>query len=269
MSTQPTKSELKRADDLEEVIVKHYEKSMEFVQAAYLYKEEKLYRFRWGSWANFCIRRLNVSRETLDRNIRTAKKLTVGTSNKDTPVETGHGDHFSDIGQSTTIPSDPVAARALADVPEEKRDEVMESLADAGMEPTPKAIRVAASVAGVPKKPMAGRFDGLKPHVHEDFENRHVIDSLVGDAKRLAEKIEYYRGTNIGTFLEFDTIAADMANVVTAIKFAKPWSDCVLCQQAGCKRCRNRGWLNRPLFNQLTDDLKKQSRVRGGGEDDE
>ena len=78
-------------------------------------------------------------------------------------------------------------------------------------------------------------------------------------------QIEELSDTPIFSFVPAPHCVADLENLIAAFKFAKPYADCVFCQQQGCARCRDRGWIPRPLYHAMTDDDQAASLLRGKG----
>lgn len=167
----------------------------------------------------------------------------------------------------TEIIKNEAQACALGEIPKEKRAKVLETLVDAGVQITAEAIKVAGAAleSNEKMKPKAApkKNDELLPHVQEAFDHRYEFDAIIHDLCLIEEKVRFLHKKKFGVFLDPDFFHAHMENAKGHIIFAKPYADCVLCQQKGCKRCRQRGWTGNDLFKVLTDDLKAQSRVRG------
>lgn len=75
------------------------------------------------------------------------------------------------------------------------------------------------------------------------------VKSLVKDALKRNDPL--YADITPGAF------DADITNVYRALSNAKPYAVCPYCGGAGCKACKNRGWVNKITYDVAPKELKK------------
>lgn len=234
LATKET-TERKRAATLLASIRKNKQAAAEWIRDVWIFREENLYRFEFGTWANFCKTELGFSRQKIDNDIKAVKEL----------------ERASLVETARPLP--------FVQVPLEEAKVLKPELESVPNSDTPKTPKQNPK----PRAEKAEKIDPLLPRVREAFDQRYILDAIIGEAKLLNEKIQRYKSTEIGNFLRAEQIDSDFQNIINAVRFAKPWADCVACQQKGCKRCQQCGWLPKEIFNQFPDDLKQLSRVRG------
>lgn len=249
------KSERARARRIEKEIETGRIQGLRWLANVYIFKEEKLYRFDYQSWADFSTKIIGMSVKSIDHKLRACEILGINP----------HADNL--LPQLPDTAKNLPAIRAISEVPTEVRDETIKKLHNQPGPITPKVVRQAAESAkekSVYAKVEKKDFDAeLTERVKDAFAERNVFDGMVADFKRLGDRVEFHMHDPLCTFLDGERILALIENIKVAIRFAKPYSDCVHCQQQGCERCHDQGWITRPLFSQLPEPLQRQSRLRG------
>lgn len=164
---------------------------------------------------------------------------------------------------STQVPTEP-HARALQDVPEEKREETLElatDLAKAEGKDKPSATDVAQAV----KVAKASHGKELTPKARDAILGAATFRQLMGDIQRLRQRIKELADDPSGAFLSEDRVDDDLKNAWNALKFATPSKPCCYCETGyakgvkkadGCKACHDRGWLSRGQYDAAPEDLR-------------
>lgn len=258
MSHELTKDEQHQLEKHEQVIERHMKDFVAVGAALQAIRDSRLYAATHATFESYCAERWDFTHRYANRLIAATEVLK--------SVEFGNSDTQTHPKLTQIIDSENKATE-LGKVAPEKRAEVVETLAAMGKKTTAADVRVvAASVesnerAKPKSKPKPS--NELLPNVQEAFDHRYEFDAIIDDLNQIVGKVKILAKKRWGVFITPDIVASLVENVKTQISFAKPWADCVPCQQKGCKRCRNSGWTGRDVFNALTDDLKALSRIKG------
>jgi len=165
-------------------------------------------------------------------------------------------------------------ARALAQVPEEDREEVVEKATKGGKELTAKGIEKAASEIPFTKnrkddKPVVHDALSLKvddDDLHPIFEQgRSEFKALSKAIKDCCDEAERLVGEDAGFFLKsgWQSLEADLANAREKVNLAMPFSICCYCNNGQgrkeCRACKGRGWLSKGLYKAADEKLRALS----------
>lgn len=246
----------------------HANSSLELGRALLRVKDSRAYLFTHKTLEAFAQEKYDIERrrvQLLIRGIQIIEETKAHNCAHAAGPDAHHG--APNLPNITDVITNEGQARALADVPVEKRGEVLESIVGSGMQVTAKSIEVAAAaIAGNEKhKPKSEpkKNSKLLGHVQEAFNLGYQFDAIISDLIMAVDKAKHLKAKSVGEFIQIERFASIIENAKAQIAFAKPWADCVPCQQKGCKLCHKRGWLPRELFKTLTDDLRALSVIKG------
>ncbi len=177
-------------------------------------------------------------------------------------------DEMSPIGHKIKNESQ---ARELGNVPEEDRVQVLEQATEAtDGKPTAKAIREAAEQIVEPEEeaeeeeeeeaplpPKAKVLDAKKHTPPADlipvFEQVGEFKAISRELTALLKRSEELEKGAAGAWFEYGQLRTHIANAKHVLKFGTPYIVCTYCKGAGCKTCRQSGYLNQTPSTRNTD----------------
>jgi hypothetical protein len=77
------------------------------------------------------------------------------------------------------------------------------------------------------------------------------FEELVSDLRSIAKRVKALGNDPIGVHLNVQDVVTHLKDAASGIKYATPRGPCIECNQKGCQRCRERGWLPRDIYNQI------------------
>ncbi|MEE2887541.1 MAG: hypothetical protein VX951_08930 [Planctomycetota bacterium] len=147
------------------------------------------------------------------------------------------------------------AAEAIARVPEDIRDEVVERAVDRqGPVPTSTMIEdmqdeVEAELA--PPAPPPSVEDRMAA-AQEKFRD---VYRLLQQAREAAQELGNHDG---GALLDVDACGVHLNNAMEEVKFAVPKYRCPYCGGEGCQQCRFSGMLSQKLYELVPIELRPE-----------
>ena len=227
-----TINEGKRLDALEKVIDGGMEGFLAVGTALAEIRESRLYRASHGSFETYCKERWNFSADYGRKLTRAAEAIASLPDDLPKPTKASH-------------------ARALADIPEEEREDAWR---DAVEEAEVEGREVKADDIRRPKaKAEADEWLEEKTLGEENMEEvaPHVkaVLSALSEAAEAAEQLSRTSAkewllTSGAALLKHIRDARDQVNA------AKPTGICPYCGGAGCRKCLDTGWVNRTRMDQ-------------------
>ena len=81
------------------------------------------------------------------------------------------------------------------------------------------------------------------------FQNGNAMASIVFNVNKAKKTLELLSGLPGGERLPLPQVVADCKNLVEAIKVAKPYALCPLCEADGCVKCDGLGWMHESRYS--------------------
>lgn len=168
------------------------------------------------------------------------------------------------------------SARALADVPKEKRQEVVEKAAVNGQatearireavaevvdEPKklPKAPERPSKAPPRPEKPKDEAGRPIDPKAADALARTQEFKDLERDVHEIKRRVLALASEDIGHHLDGGHLGRLFKEICTAISFARPWTACPMntsCSKT-CKCCRGQNWVNKDIWENVPKEFKK------------
>lgn len=90
------------------------------------------------------------------------------------------------------------------------------------------------------------------PKIAEVFDAIGRIEAAQNQIQAVRKTVaELGKGSSLAAYLPLQKFDADLKNAWQALKFATPHMQCPLCKAAGCKACRQTGWMPKEVFDAL------------------
>lgn len=205
-------------------------------------RDARQYRFKYGTWEEYCKKRWDISHQHADNLIKGAVAIQGLPKNL------------------TTLVVKPRQQLAIANVPPEKRAGVLTKLKESKQPITAKSIKAAAAEkpdiildrTGCPVTPKAMPF----------WNRREEAQALLTRVSGIKSAVKHAQDNKDLLFVEvnFSSTLAFIDNVYGGIKRAMPYAVCPSCQGKlveRCIDCGGRGVVSELLYGRLDNELKK------------
>lgn len=255
MSQLLSPKEIKDLSVLEGIIKQSQGSAWAFIAAVRQIKERKLYRMKYDSWEDYCVKRWNWTADRM-RQLENASVVLQRLAEKN-PT----------IGREITNERQ---LRELAKVPEEQRVEVVKAVAKRG-KVTASAIAKEAEKSKPLELDAVGRHITGQKLIEFWLRNGEVqqmlttLSSIKGNLKRAQEDQDpMYAQVN------FSSVLGDLEKVWTGVKSAKAYAVCPVCQgrpevqpDGNCRLCKGKGLISEHLWKNCVDEDTKEVVLKG------
>jgi hypothetical protein len=255
MSMLLTPKELKDLSVLEGIITQAQGSAWAFISAVKQIKERKLYRMKYDTWEDYCVKRWNWTSERV-RQIENSSTVLQQLTEKN-PT----------IGREITNERQ---LRVIAKIPEEKRVAVVKAVVKAGKVTAAAIEKEAAKSKTLELDAMGRHITGEKlielwQRNGEVQEMLAALSAIKGDLKRAQEdKDPMFAQVN------FSSVMGDLEKVWTGIKSAKSYAVCPVCQgkpevqpDGNCRLCKGKGLISEHLWKHCVDEDTKEVVLKG------
>jgi len=222
-------------------------------------QESRSYRYEANSFSSFCFQRFKVSRAHAYRLI------TAGTIKK-SPV----GDQITNEGQ----------ARALAQVPEADREQILEMASAAGPVTAASIESAHATIVENASQTLPDRTskpilapeidsegfeipEGSLPYWHRRSHIKELMQT-VSDVKRDV-KAAFEGKEWVGTLSNYQSCMTALSNAHNCLKFCMPYTVCTSCngvRPQKCTHCRGAGMLSEQMWKITPPEELKAFRAK-------
>lgn len=103
----------------------------------------------------------------------------------------------------------------------------------------------------------------VRPEVQAALDRAGEFDFLLAklaEFRQAAEKL--WSDATVGMFLNPHEVESFVDGLKRLVRFAKPYADCVYCEQVGCTECRSCGWLPKDKYDAAPSEVRERSVVR-------
>lgn len=223
-------------------LVKHRRSWVEYALTVQTIKAEKLYRFGYKTWEDFCRDELKITARWADQLISSAAIA----------EELKNQNNCSEINEHQ--------ARSLKDVPSEHRADVLEESNRTGESIEEVAPRVVQY-----KEPEVRRDKTNYPipdHRLELFDREHEAKALLTHISDVRSTLRRAKETRDKLFspIDIDGALTDLDRIFTELKLAVPYAVCPWCQgqtSDQCKACKKRGVISEFAWKtQVPEELR-------------
>ena len=251
MSDALTTERKSRLKELEQ-IVKDTEKvlSKAFVQfgaALMEIRDHKLWTEEAGTWDQYCKNTFDWSRERASQLIR-ASKVVLALPPK-----------------AATMVAGERQARALADVPEEKRAEVLEEVAGSG-EITARRITKAAEQIEQPPTEQVDAMGFPVPKSCQKYLDVDEVRAIRGELRKIKALTVSAAATSPKLFVEVNiqSVETHLSQAYKELEGAIPHAVCPQCEgvKPKCDLCKGRGLISKFRWNVTVPEEMKAARQK-------
>jgi len=192
-----------------------------------------------GTFEKYCRTKWGFSRQHASRLIQSSEVVSA----------------LSPIGDKPKTESQ---ARELARVPEAKRNEVWQEAAETAPDGnvTANDVRRVVDKALAPADPKSDPGPPPTP-LELAMADEGMLVEIQRQLQALRHDIKELADQPIGQFIRRQQIDADLKNVWSAIKFARPHASCPYCNQdTGCDACKSTGWVPIDIYKAAPEEFK-------------
>ena len=93
------------------------------------------------------------------------------------------------------------------------------------------------------------------PKVSEAFERADAWDDFGNDVRRAVDDLMC--SVSLASELNGDRLSDVLDTARSAEEWSRPYAQCPTCNQAGCKTCRMKGWLTKPVYEVVAQHLEQ------------
>ena len=116
--------------------------------------------------------------------------------------------------------------------------------------------KAAAKGAGVAKEAAARTGEKPNPAVASMAAAEAAIYVVLQSINESAEKVSALVQTVHGVFVNGQSVTSDIKNARSAIEQARPYKICPMCEAAGCKTCRDVGWVSKRQWQLIPENMR-------------
>jgi hypothetical protein len=254
MSEELTTAESKRLAQLESIIERTRKPFIEFGKALLEIRDSKLYRPRYSTFEQYCQGRWRFGRRYVNQVIRSSQAV---LQLEDT----------QNLGTMVPKIQTERQARALADVPKDKRPEVLKEAEKSG-KLTARSITEAAEKIKPPEIIETDKEGYPIPEsAMEIWNTRDELKEELQFLSRLRIWATDMQGTKDLLFAEvnFSGLKLDIEAVIRTLKGAVPYAVCSACQGQApktCTFCKGRGMISKFRYDSFTPHEMKAIRAK-------
>ena len=221
-------------------------------------RDGKLYRAEFRSFETYCKAKWGLSKAHAYRQIDAAK-IAAETSPIGDKVSTDSEN--SSPGTTPEIPNE-ATARAVASVPKDDRQEVVEEAAKSGPLTAASVAKAAAKVAET-KEPKPPPLDDVGQEIPaplwEVFEQDGALRSISRDILAVRKLIASVKEQPVGAAIDLNDCESHLKHVQTNLNGWGPYAVCPYPgkDHATCRACSGRQWLTKLQWQAVPEDIRE------------